>query len=428
MRKIFCMPVFWLFISTSVYASCSSEEMTPDNGDGEKTGETSQEWKEVWSDDFNYSNSTLDSYWNADNGAAGHIDCSRWRENVTVADGFLYLNNKKENKGGKQWTSGSIWTKKKFKYGRFECRYKYANATGVNNSFWIFLQNVFEIDINEGKYPNNIDMAVHDWATKIEYADGTTGHPTCPERYLAGDTKKTKPGYSFPLEKSIRTRKIRLVSEENNHFQLKELRVFPPSDKEYPAPLSDTQQQASSLTNYAKSAKVAASGCLQGSGDQVRPYDEVKPENAIDGTIKTAWITQTIGVKQLILEWDEDINVGCIQLVNGWIDGKGEWQSLVPSFKIEYWDGKDWVKAVDYNYTPTVDLSKDFHTYALEWSKEELIWFFDGKEIRRYPNKYCHKEAAVYLSGAIADWVGTVTDQIDGTSMIVDWVKVYQKQ
>ena len=61
------MPVFWLFISTSVYASCSSEEMTPDNGDGEKTGETSQEWKEVWSDDFNYSNSTLDSYWNADN-------------------------------------------------------------------------------------------------------------------------------------------------------------------------------------------------------------------------------------------------------------------------------------------------------------------------------------------------------------------------
>ena len=89
---------------------------------------------------------------------------------MTVADGFLYLNNKKENKGGKQWTSGSIWTKKKFKYGRFECRYKYANATGVNNSFWIFLQNVFEIDINEGKYPNNIDMAVHDWATKIEYA------------------------------------------------------------------------------------------------------------------------------------------------------------------------------------------------------------------------------------------------------------------
>ena len=75
-----------------------------------------------------------------------------------------------------------------------------------------------------------------------------------------------------------------------------------------------------------------------------------------------------------------------------------------------------------------IHICKDFHTYALEWSKEELIWFFDGKEIRRYPNKYCHKEAAVYLSGAIADWVGTVTDQIDGTSMIVDWVKVYQKQ
>ncbi len=424
-----------LFILMAGIMACSSSNpdgpLKPDgNNNGGNSGVSgAKEWKLVWEDDFNYENSRLDASWNAENGSASHIDCSRWRSNVTTADGKLYLNNRKEQKGGKQWTSGSIWTKKTFKYGKFECRYKYAEATGVNNSFWIFLPSVFELDINEGKYPNVIDMTVHDWSTNIPYPDGTSGHPTFSSKYIAGSTQVSKPGYSFELPASIKTQQIRLTIQDAGNFQIKELRVFPPSSTHYPDPMTDVDKQASSLPNYALQANVKASGYLQAGGDQTRPYDAVKPENAIDGDLGTAWYTEkNADEKHIELTWDEKVSIGCIQLVNGWQDGSGTWQSLPVSFKIEYLDGNGWKTAIDHNYTPTVDLSKDFHTYAVEWNKEEIIWLFDGKELWRKPNQYFHKEASIYLSAAIADWVGPVTDKIDGTSMVVDWVKVYQKE
>ena len=399
-----------------------------DNHGGSGEGNAT-EWKLVWEDDFNYENSRLDASWNAENGTSGHIDCSRWRSNVTTADGKLYLNNKKEQKGGKQWTSGSIWTKKTFKYGKFECRYKYAEATGVNNSFWIFLPSVFELDINEGKYPNVVDMTIHDWSTSISYPDGTSGHPTFSSKYIAGSTKVSKPGYSFELPASIQTQQIRLTIKDAGNFQIKEIRIFPKSSVPYPDPLTDDKQQVSSLPNYALQATVKASGYLQAGGDQARPYDVVKPENAVDGDIQTAWYTEkNASDKYIELTWNEKVSIGCIQLVNGWKDGSGIWRSLSESFRIEYRDGDEWKTVTDHNFTPTVDLSKDFHTYAVEWNKDEIIWLFDGKELWRKPNQYFHKEASIYLSAAIADWVGPVTDRIDGTSMVVDWVKVYQKE
>ena len=55
---------------------------------------------------------------------------NRWRENASVSNGTLKLLNKKEKRGGNDWTSGNIWTKEKFQYGYFECRYRYAAATG----------------------------------------------------------------------------------------------------------------------------------------------------------------------------------------------------------------------------------------------------------------------------------------------------------
>jgi len=94
-------------------------------------------WDLVWQDEFDYKNEDLDKNWESQNGPSGHILCSRWRENAVVADGILHLINKKERRGGQNWTSGSIWTKRKFKYGYFECRYRYAAATGTNNSFWL---------------------------------------------------------------------------------------------------------------------------------------------------------------------------------------------------------------------------------------------------------------------------------------------------
>jgi len=91
-------------------------------------------WELAWSDEFDYKNSKLDEEWNSQNGPSSHILSSRWRDNVVVTNGIVELQNKKENRGGQNWTSGSIWTKKKFKYGYFECKYKYSAAGATNNN------------------------------------------------------------------------------------------------------------------------------------------------------------------------------------------------------------------------------------------------------------------------------------------------------
>jgi beta-glucanase (GH16 family) len=74
------------------------------------------------------------------------------------------------------------------------------------------------------------------------------------------------------------------------------------------------------------------------------------------------------------------------------------------------------------------DFGRDFHTYGLEWNENELVFFLDGKAIRREKNSFCHSEAPIWLSLAIIGWGGKITDAIDGTFMEVDYVRVYQRK
>lgn len=217
------------------------------------------QWKLVFSEHFDGPDAALDERWHFQNKACGHILCSRWRENIFLKDGILHLQAKKETRAGQDWTAGSMWTRQQFKYGYFECRYRYAGATATNNSFWLMNHELsndepgkFEIDINEGHYPNEIAMNIHNWS------------------------------------------------------------------------------------------------------------------------------------------------------------------------------GEHWDDAV-YHKIEGADLSEEYHTYGLEWNREELIWFYDGQEIRREKNTICHREAPVLLSLAIISWAGPVTDAIDGTSMKVDYVRVYDR-
>jgi len=225
-------------------------------------------WKLVWNYEFDQPDSQLDQKWESQNGPSGHILCSRWRENAEVSNGTLKLVNRKENRGGQEWTSGNIWTKEQFQYGYYECRYRYAAAEGTNNSFWLMMKGIqpnegkfFELDINEGHYPNSVNTNIHNWSDVTE-VNGNKTHPSASK------------GFKF--------------------------------------------------------------------------------ENA--------------------------------------------------------------------------DLAKDFHTYGLDWSKEELVFYFDGKEIRRAENQFCYSPAPVWLSLAIIPWAGKITDAINGTRMEVDYVRIYKKK
>ncbi len=214
----------------------------------------------IWQDEFTGTTSELDADWHFQNAPSGHILCSRWRENAVTTNGLCRLLNKKETRGGQDWTSASLWTKQTFSYGYFECRYRYGAATGLNNSFWLMAQGGtantpgrFEIDINEGHFPDEVNMNIHNWS------------------------------------------------------------------------------------------------------------------------------------------------------------------------------GKHWDKSTTWAVKKH-NLSQEFHVYGFEWTEKELVWFFDGQEIRRETNSICHRPAPVLLSSAIIKWAGPVTDLIDGTSMEVDYVRVYQRR
>ena len=225
-------------------------------------------WEPVWSDEFDYPDADLEKQWISQNGPCGHVPCSRWRENCVVSNGMLRLNARKEKRGGQEWTCGSIWTKREFLYGYFECRYKYAAAEATNNSFWLMPtgkvppgRKHFEIDINEGHYPDKINSNIHNHSDK-RVVNGKTTHPTAHKRFTFEDH----------------------------------------------------------------------------------------------------------------------------------------------------------------------DFSREFHVFGLEWSDKELIFYLDGKEIRREKNEICDSPAPVWLSLAIVPWGGRITEAIDGTFMEVDYVRVYQKR
>ncbi len=79
-------------------------------------------------------------------------------------------------------------------------------------------------------------------------------------------------------------------------------------------------------------------------------------------------------------------------------------------------------------YGTEYDLSADFHIYAAEWNEREVIYFFDGQEIHRVPNAKAHMEVPVIYATAVLPWAGPITDALDGKSMDVDWVRVYQRK
>ncbi len=226
-------------------------------------------WKLIYSQEFNDNIRSLDEHWNFQNSPTLHTLSSRWRDNIIIENGIAKLIVKKETRAGQNWTAASMHTKKKFKYGFFEARYRYADTTGTNNSFWlmpidwvekknkrgyIFKTNKgeFEIDINEGWHPNNINTNVHN--------------------HITGNSRKKR-----------------------------------------------------------------------------------------------------ITIKNIS------------------------------------------------------SLSDDFHTYALDWTPNELIWYFDGREIRRTRNDCCHKPAHIWLSLAVLSRAGKITNNMDGKSMDVDFVRVFKE-
>lgn len=95
--------------------------------------------------------------------------------NVTVADGMLSLNLKKESLQGKQYTGAGVISKRQFKYGYYEARFRVPPGAGWHTSFWLMRHDSHggtgtggarqEIDICEQDSvdPLSYSVNLHDW-------------------------------------------------------------------------------------------------------------------------------------------------------------------------------------------------------------------------------------------------------------------------
>jgi beta-glucanase (GH16 family) len=85
----------------------------------------------------------------------------------------------------------------------------------------------------------------------------------------------------------------------------------------------------------------------------------------------------------------------------------------------------------------SIDFSKDFHIYSLEWNRRELKWFIDDKiyyilELDKVFNEEYHpfsKRFYLIMNIAIGgDWPGNdLSETIFPTQMEIDYVKYYRK-
>ncbi len=399
------------------------------------------EWSLVWNDEFDGADADLEKRWVSQNGPSTHILSSRWRENARVSDGTLRLINRKESRGGQEWTSGNIWTRETFQYGYFECRYRYAAAPATNNSFWIMTRResltpeqlathingrppkgaMFEIDINEGHYPATVNTNIHNWSDLIE-VNGKKRSQSASRSITFG----TQPDRILKLETPVTAHKIRLTSNHQRHFHVREFRIFAPqADGRYPDIFSPVPEDGPTDLARDQANRIQVSGIF---GGRLEPGMSAEVRNLSDNNPSTSWISQSQGQKWIEIEFPEPRVVGSVQFLNGWRSGD-QWTGTVDDYRLEYHDGREWIEMTSFGISDmSVNFARDFNVFGLEWDEEKIVFYLNGREIRREPNKFCHSPAPIWLSLAIIAWHGRVTDAIDGTFMEVDYVRVFQRR
>ena len=132
----------------------------------------------VFQDEFN--GSALDwNVWDSEDGVKRSPSGQRTRRspaNVTVEDGLLKLNVRKELVNGADWTAAYVWLRENFGPNTYyEARFVNTKATGINNAFWFATRTAerkiyrdrYEIDCPENKLHEDgtvhAHLAWHDW-------------------------------------------------------------------------------------------------------------------------------------------------------------------------------------------------------------------------------------------------------------------------
>ena len=114
-------------------------------------------------------------------------------ENVTVANGYLYLNVKQQNIGTTQYTGAGVITKKGYKYGYYESRFKIPPGKGWHTSFWMMYKTP-STGIPYSKLYQEIDICENDSKSQTSYS--TNLHNYSPVHTSFGGKSVSTPNLS----------------------------------------------------------------------------------------------------------------------------------------------------------------------------------------------------------------------------------------
>lgn len=144
----------------------------------------------VWGDEFD--GAKLDeARWNHRTG--DRFLSTHRKENVAVKDGQLVLTGLKDGQGKTPYTCGGVISKRLFRYGYYEARFKVPAGAGWHTSFWAMRNWAkaadgpnLELDIceNESSRPNSYGVNTHQW---IPGPHKGAGHKVVKTPSLAAD-------------------------------------------------------------------------------------------------------------------------------------------------------------------------------------------------------------------------------------------------
>lgn len=177
--------------SSSNNNSSSSSQTNPI----ENENPNPKKYKLNWHDEFD-GNSLNMNYWSYQEGDGSQYGIPGWgnseqqyysQDNVSINNGALKITARREDRGGKAYTSSRIRTANKvaFTYGRIEAKIKLPPYQGLWPAFWMLPDtttygnwpNSGEIDIMEakGRLPNETSAAIHfaDNNNQHKYSTGT---------------------------------------------------------------------------------------------------------------------------------------------------------------------------------------------------------------------------------------------------------------
>jgi beta-glucanase (GH16 family) len=74
-----------------------------------------------------------------------------------------------------------------------------------------------------------------------------------------------------------------------------------------------------------------------------------------------------------------------------------------------------------------IGLNTGFHTFGLEWTEDEYVFYVDGKETWRTTEAVSHRTEYIILSAELSGWGGEFKYSLFPDEVVFDYVRVYKK-